>query len=227
MRAWATGGPFLARPICPLDAFAAFADRALSEKIFSLFARKIVPVPAQKVPCSCAKRSLFLTPRKRLRLGVRGRPGRRRELLRALRPVAATPKTPDFSPSDDFFFFRMAASAILMLTMRQAGAAGPIRNAAMGDEKKFYPMPAAKPGSPSSHVWTVRLPADLQPGTYRVEVEAVNEYGKTVREGWRWSWRGRARRPMATNMRGRRRLVEERRDGRSTCCPFFERPRMV
>ena len=33
---------------------------------------------------------------------------------------------------------------------------------------------------PSSHVWTARLPADLPPGAWRVEVLAVNEYGKTV-----------------------------------------------
>ena len=33
---------------------------------------------------------------------------------------------------------------------------------------------------PSSHVWTARLPADLAPGAYRVEVEAVNEYGRVV-----------------------------------------------
>ena len=33
---------------------------------------------------------------------------------------------------------------------------------------------------PSSHVWTARLPADLAPGAYRVEVEAVNEYGKVL-----------------------------------------------
>ncbi len=33
---------------------------------------------------------------------------------------------------------------------------------------------------PSSHIWIARLPADLSPGAYRVEVEAVNEYGKTV-----------------------------------------------
>ena len=32
----------------------------------------------------------------------------------------------------------------------------------------------------SSHVWTARLPADLAPGAYRVAVEAVNEYGRTV-----------------------------------------------
>jgi hypothetical protein len=32
----------------------------------------------------------------------------------------------------------------------------------------------------SSHVWTARLPPDLAPGAYRVEVEAVNEYGKVV-----------------------------------------------
>ncbi len=32
----------------------------------------------------------------------------------------------------------------------------------------------------SSHVWTARLPADLAPGAYRIEVEAVNEYGRTV-----------------------------------------------
>ncbi|RBP11971.1 calcineurin-like phosphoesterase family protein [Roseiarcus fermentans] len=33
---------------------------------------------------------------------------------------------------------------------------------------------------PSSHLWTARLPADLAPGAWRVDVEAVNEYGKTV-----------------------------------------------
>ena len=32
----------------------------------------------------------------------------------------------------------------------------------------------------SSHVWTARLPTDLAPGAYRIEVEAVNEYGKVV-----------------------------------------------
>ena len=32
----------------------------------------------------------------------------------------------------------------------------------------------------SSHIWTARLPADLAPGAYRIEVEAVNEYGKVV-----------------------------------------------
>ena len=32
----------------------------------------------------------------------------------------------------------------------------------------------------SSHLWTARLPADLAPGAYRVEVEAVNEYSKVV-----------------------------------------------
>ncbi len=33
---------------------------------------------------------------------------------------------------------------------------------------------------PSSHIWTARLPADLGPGAYRVEVEAVNEYGRVL-----------------------------------------------
>lgn len=33
---------------------------------------------------------------------------------------------------------------------------------------------------PSSHVWTARLPADLAPGAHRVEVLAVNEYGKVL-----------------------------------------------
>ena len=32
---------------------------------------------------------------------------------------------------------------------------------------------------PSSHVWTARLP-QLEPGTYPVVVEAVNEYGRAV-----------------------------------------------
>ena len=31
----------------------------------------------------------------------------------------------------------------------------------------------------SSHIWTARLPADLEPGAYRVMVEAVDEYGRT------------------------------------------------
>ena len=32
----------------------------------------------------------------------------------------------------------------------------------------------------SSHVWTVRLPGDLKPGTYPVVVEAVGEYGQPL-----------------------------------------------
>ncbi len=32
----------------------------------------------------------------------------------------------------------------------------------------------------SSHIWTARLPGDLEPGAYRVIVEAINEYGGTV-----------------------------------------------
>jgi hypothetical protein len=32
----------------------------------------------------------------------------------------------------------------------------------------------------SSHIWTARLPGDLQPGAYRVIVEAINEYGGPV-----------------------------------------------
>jgi hypothetical protein len=32
----------------------------------------------------------------------------------------------------------------------------------------------------SSHIWTARLPADLAPGAYRVMVEAVDEYGRTL-----------------------------------------------
>jgi 3',5'-cyclic AMP phosphodiesterase CpdA len=31
-----------------------------------------------------------------------------------------------------------------------------------------------------SHIWTARLPADLAPGAYRVVVEAVDEYGRTL-----------------------------------------------
>jgi hypothetical protein len=34
---------------------------------------------------------------------------------------------------------------------------------------------------PSSHIWTARLPADLPAGTHRATVEAVTEYGETVR----------------------------------------------
>ena len=34
---------------------------------------------------------------------------------------------------------------------------------------------------PSSHVWTARLPGDLEPGAHRVVVEAVDEYGRTLR----------------------------------------------
>lgn len=33
---------------------------------------------------------------------------------------------------------------------------------------------------PCSHLWTLRLPADLAPGAHRVEVEAVDEYGRVV-----------------------------------------------
>jgi hypothetical protein len=32
---------------------------------------------------------------------------------------------------------------------------------------------------PSSHVWAARLPADLAEGAYRLEVEAVDQYGRT------------------------------------------------
>ena len=32
----------------------------------------------------------------------------------------------------------------------------------------------------SSHIWTARLPRDLEPGAYRVVVEAVDEYGRTL-----------------------------------------------
>ena len=32
----------------------------------------------------------------------------------------------------------------------------------------------------SSHIWTARLPGDLEPGAYRVIVEAINEYGRPV-----------------------------------------------
>ncbi|WP_158815794.1 calcineurin-like phosphoesterase family protein [Methylocapsa sp. S129] len=33
---------------------------------------------------------------------------------------------------------------------------------------------------PSSHMWTARLPADLTPGTHRIIVEAITEYGDAV-----------------------------------------------
>ena len=32
----------------------------------------------------------------------------------------------------------------------------------------------------SSHIWTTRLPGDLAPGAYKVAVEAVDEYGRTL-----------------------------------------------
>jgi methionine-rich copper-binding protein CopC len=32
----------------------------------------------------------------------------------------------------------------------------------------------------SSHMWVARLPADLPPGTHRVVVEAITEYGDAV-----------------------------------------------
>ena len=32
----------------------------------------------------------------------------------------------------------------------------------------------------SSHIWTAQLPSDLEPGAYRVIVEAINEYGRPV-----------------------------------------------
>ena len=31
-----------------------------------------------------------------------------------------------------------------------------------------------------SHLWTARLPGDLEPGTYPVVVEAIGEYGQRV-----------------------------------------------
>ena len=31
---------------------------------------------------------------------------------------------------------------------------------------------------PSSHVWSMRLPSDLEPGTHRVDVQAIDEYGR-------------------------------------------------
>jgi hypothetical protein len=33
---------------------------------------------------------------------------------------------------------------------------------------------------PSSHIWTARLPGDLEPGAHRVMVEAVDEYGRRL-----------------------------------------------
>ncbi len=33
---------------------------------------------------------------------------------------------------------------------------------------------------PSSHLWTARLPGDLEPGAHRVVVEAVDQYGRTL-----------------------------------------------
>ena len=36
---------------------------------------------------------------------------------------------------------------------------------------------------PSTHIWTARLPADLGPGTYRAEIQVVDEYGRERRDG--------------------------------------------
>ena len=43
------------------------------------------------------------------------------------------------------------------------------------DTKKFWVN-----ADNSSHIWTARLPRDLEPGAYRVVVEAVDEYGRTL-----------------------------------------------
>lgn len=42
--------------------------------------------------------------------------------------------------------------------------------------------PWVKP-MPSSHIWTVRLPAGLRPGAYALKVKATNEYGHEYRDG--------------------------------------------
>jgi hypothetical protein len=35
---------------------------------------------------------------------------------------------------------------------------------------------------PSSHIWTARLPGDLQPGTHCIVVRVVDEYGREHRD---------------------------------------------
>jgi hypothetical protein len=35
---------------------------------------------------------------------------------------------------------------------------------------------------PSSHIWSARLPADLEAGTHRVAVRVVDEYGREHRD---------------------------------------------
>jgi len=35
---------------------------------------------------------------------------------------------------------------------------------------------------PSSHIWVARLPADLEAGTHRLEIQATDEYGRTHRD---------------------------------------------
>jgi hypothetical protein len=36
--------------------------------------------------------------------------------------------------------------------------------------------------SPSSHIWTARLPAELEPGTHCIAVRVVDEYGREHRD---------------------------------------------
>ncbi|MDR3463013.1 MAG: hypothetical protein P4L76_11940 [Beijerinckiaceae bacterium] len=36
---------------------------------------------------------------------------------------------------------------------------------------------------PSSHIWSVKLPAGLRPGAYALKVKAVDEYGREHRDG--------------------------------------------
>jgi len=35
---------------------------------------------------------------------------------------------------------------------------------------------------PSSHIWSARLPGDLQPGTHCVAVRVIDEYGRQHRD---------------------------------------------
>jgi hypothetical protein len=35
---------------------------------------------------------------------------------------------------------------------------------------------------PSSHIWAARLPAELEPGTHRVAVHVIDEYGREHRD---------------------------------------------
>ena len=39
---------------------------------------------------------------------------------------------------------------------------------------------------PSSHIWSARLPGDLEPGTHCIAVRAIDEYGREHHDIWYW-----------------------------------------